>query len=417
VRAASCQKARSAGLYAAISLPDASRWLSLAGLLIAASAQAIQVCELDGRPVNPNNGAETANKTGLLRCRDGENGPVVREQELKAGVYVGIVRYYNPKTGAVLKEYSVNERGNRDGRSREWGGGAPENPLLVDETLRNSTPVGLSRRWHPNGALRRATWYGDDGREQALAEFTESGKLAELRCGPAPQLAPAADDAAWCGFRAAAPVTTELYAHKGWVNGRVTYQRGELRKRESVGEDGKPQRQVESDADGGVERDFGAGGALRREKRWLVKTGQGERSQRIVVLEREYHESGTLVRERRWTPADSGATLALEQQWYLNGQPRDKQEYATQDGQPLRRETRYHDNGRVAFEASWLLKGRYDTQAVGTQKSYDEQGRLRGERMFDARGRLARERELDEAGRVQRDDEVFEDGSRKAYAR
>lgn len=85
------------------------------------------------------------------------------------------------------------------------------------------------------------------------------------------------------------------------------------------------------------------------------------------------------------------------------------------DGKTLRRETRFHDNGRMAFEGQTVALTRYETQASGVQKTYDSEGRLRLERHHDAKGRVSRERELDETGKVQRDDELFEDGSRKAF--
>jgi antitoxin component YwqK of YwqJK toxin-antitoxin module len=123
------------------------------------------------------------------------------------------------------------------------------------------------------------------------------------------------------------------------------------------------------------------------------------------------------VRERRWTPTERGSELLLEQRWYLNGQPREKQEFVAVDGKPVRRDTHYHDNGRVAFEGSWLVADRYDSTPLAAHKQYDDQGRLRSERVHDARGKLSREREWDEAGQLLRDDELFEDGSRKAVAR
>ena len=81
---------------------------SVALLCVSASSHAVEVCELNGQWVNPNNGSTTAGKSGLMKCRDGENGPVVREQELQNGVFMGVVRYF--KDGALEREYSVNEK-------------------------------------------------------------------------------------------------------------------------------------------------------------------------------------------------------------------------------------------------------------------------------------------------------------------
>jgi antitoxin component YwqK of YwqJK toxin-antitoxin module len=375
--------------------------------LCALPVHAIQVCELDGQFINPANGHTTAGKTGLMRCREGADGPVVREQELKNGVFMGIVRYY--QGGVVKSEHSVNERGNRDGRAREFTG----KQLTSEQTYRNGSTVGLSRRWHENGQPQRLTFYGDDGREQAVAEFTRQGKLANLRCAAQPQLAPDADDATWCGHRGGTSKVT-LYAENGSTRGTLAFERGELRQNEALWSNGKPREQVDSDARGGTERSFTDSGAKRSERQWVNVTTDG-RTRRITTLDREYHESGTLLRERQWAAGERDSELRLEQRWYLNGQLKEKQEYAAVDGRPARRETHFHDNGRVSSEGLWLVSGRHNSQASGVHKSYDSDGRLRLERHHDTKGRVTRERELDEAGQVKRDDELFEDGSRKAF--
>ena len=385
-------------------------------LVLSPAAHAITTCELNGEHVNPANGHTTAGKTGLMRCKDADSGVLQREQELKDGKSVGLVRFY--KNGVLEQEYSTNERGNRDGLARTFAAtpGA-KNPLLREETMRNGTTVGLARSWHASGALRRAAFHGDDGREQAVAEFNEQGQLNDLRCAPKPLLAPAADDAAWCGHQGRAS-TVSLFSGKGELAGKRTFERGELLRRESFWEGGKLRDQAEMTAQGGVERSFASDGVKRRETQWLWQpSGNDGGRRRITTLEQEFHESGTLVRERRWTPVERGAELSSEKQWYLNGQPREASEYASEGGKRLRRDTSFHDNGKPAFESSWLLEGRYERQPLGVHRSFDEAGRLRSERYHDERGRVNRERELDAAGQVTRDDAVFEDGSRKAFAR
>jgi antitoxin component YwqK of YwqJK toxin-antitoxin module len=378
-------------------------------------AQAVQSCELNGQPVNTSNGNTTAGKTGLIRCRDAEGGPVVREEELQNGKFMGVVRRF--REGVLEREHSVNEKGNREGRAREFAATAgATNQMLRDETLRNGTTVGLARSWLANGTLKRVSFHGDDGREQAVAEFTPQAKLADLRCGPQPLLAPDADDATWCGHRGKGPATVELFSADGAVRGRLTHERGERRKIETLWESGKLREETVIDSTGGSERRYSAEGVKRRELVWVTQVTEG-RSARITTLEQEFHESGTLVHERRWLPVERGGELQLEQHWYLNGQLRDKIEYIKHEGQSARRETRYFDNGRISSEGLWFVKGRYDNQATGTHKGFDDQGRLRSERFYDARGRVNRERELDEAGRVLRDEELFEDGSRKAFTR
>jgi antitoxin component YwqK of YwqJK toxin-antitoxin module len=396
------------------------RTLALAAAFACAAAcqpaHAVQSCELDGQHVNPDNGSTTQGKTGLMRCRDVDGGPVLREQELKGGVFMGAVRYF--KDGAVEREYRVNERGNRDGVAREFERGAGAKPVLVrEETYRDGRNVGLARSWYPSGQLRRVSFHGDDDREQASAEFTIEGKLYELHCGPRALLGADADDAHWCGH-AGAVSNVVLYNGKGQEKARVAYERGERRKLEGLADDGKVREVQETTPTGGVERAFYADGAKRREVQWVALAG--ERGRRVTTLEQEYHESGKLVHEKRWRVGERGGELVAEQRWYLNGQPKERTEFTTSDGRALRKETSFHDNGKPAFEGAWRLgaeRGRSSELASGVHKSWDSDGHLRIERYYDERGRLTRERELDAGGSAVRDDEVFEDGSRKAFGR
>ena len=211
--------------------------LALGLIALPLSAQAVQTCELNGQHVNPANGATTAGKTGLMRCRDADGGPVLREQELKNGVFMGVVRYF--KDGVLQREYHVNEQGNQDGLSREFAASSGGNTLLREETYRNSKTVGIARAWHANGQLRHVAFHGDDGRAEAVADFTPQGQLKELRCVSRPVLAPHADDAAWCGHGSAASATVPLYADNGTLCGRATHERGERRKIELLWDNGK----------------------------------------------------------------------------------------------------------------------------------------------------------------------------------
>ncbi|NUZ04675.1 toxin-antitoxin system YwqK family antitoxin [Piscinibacter koreensis] len=383
--------------------------LAAAAAVMTTPGLAVQVCDLDGQHVNPANGATTQGKSGLMRCREGESGPVVREQELQNGRFVGIVRYY--RNGVLEREHRVNEKGNRDGLAREWNigdSGAP-GTLVREETLRNGSTVGLARSWYPTGPLRRASFHADDGAEQAYAEFTREGQLAQLRCAPRPLLAPAFDDRAACGHGGRSS-TVVLYGGKGQATGRVVYERGERQSFETLWENGAVRERVEKTTDGSIERRFAADGVLRHEARWAALPG--ERAGRVKTLEQEYHESGKLVLERRWRDG----TLVSEARWYLNGQPKERIEHV--EGQ--RREQRFHDDGSKAFEGAWLAgdpRRRGVDLPTGTHRHFDVGGRVRAELVHDERGRLTREREFDANGQLVRDDEVFEDGSRKAVGR
>ena len=376
----------------------------LAALAFAASADAVQDCEVNGQHVNPANGYTTQDKTGIMRCKDRDSGQLVREQELRAGKFVGIVRYY--KDAKLEREHSVNERGNRDGRAREFG---PGGQVLRDETYRDGSLVGLSRAWHANGKLRRVAFHAE--RELAHADWTEGGQLRELRCADKAVLAPEVDDAQLCGH-GGKPATVEFFSERGVLRARTVYQAGAIVRHESFWDNGKPSGQEET-ADGRrIERTFSREGVKRKEVHWLLRG-----KERIVEREQEFHETGPLVTERRWLAGERGAELTAEQSFYLNGQPRRKAEYGGSGAERTADVSEFHDNGKPAFRGRYVVEGRYRERPVGTHQRFDDQGRLRRESFYDARGRITRERELNESGAVVRDDEVFEDGSRKAYTK
>jgi antitoxin component YwqK of YwqJK toxin-antitoxin module len=377
--------------------------LTVSLLLCSFAAFAVQDCELNGEHVNPANGHTTEGKTGMMKCRERDTGMLVREQELRAGRFMGLVRYYN-RDGKLEREYSVNERGNRDGLAREF---SPEGRVLREETYRNGSTIGTTRTWHANGALKRIAVRAEDGRSDlAEAGFNDRGQLRELRCADRPVMGRDADDKAWCGHGAREPVVRELFSDKGELRGRVAHLDGRLTLSESVWDNGRLQEQSEIGKGGSVDRRFSREGVKRREIRW-VATERG----RSRELEQEFHESGTLVRERRWLAGE----LAAEKTWYLNGQLQSDYRYAKSEATAICDVTEYHDNGRKSREGRFTLSYGYLDRPVGPVRGFDTEGRLRREVEYDARGRVQRERELDENGVVTRDDAVFEDGSRKAF--
>ena len=145
----------------------------------------MQDCEINGESVNPNNGNTTRGKTGLMRCKDRDTGVIQREQELRDGQNIGIVRFY--KDGKLAKEHSVNEKGNMEGRAREF---AANGQVVFDATYVNSNRVGISRGFHENGQPRRVTFYSDksDDRRTAVDEelastSTRFHEKAATSCG------------------------------------------------------------------------------------------------------------------------------------------------------------------------------------------------------------------------------------------
>ncbi|HTD03916.1 hypothetical protein [Undibacterium sp.] len=381
--------------------------LPLAGcclLLHCGAALAIQDCEINRQPVNPNNGYTTEGKSCVMRCKDKDSGALLREQEIRNGKFIGLVRFY--QDGKLTQEYSVNDKGNRDGVAREF---AANGQMLREENYANGQQSGMAKNFHKNGKLRRATFYGLGNSEQAYAEFNEGGQLRELRCSDKAVLAPVVDDGALCGF-ARTPVTIEFFNDKAELRARATYDAGKRVRYETLWDNGKTSQLEENSNGRRIERSFSREGIKRRE---LVSRLGGKYP--MKERQQEFSESGTLLDDRQWIDGE----LSVEKHFFLNGQLRSLSETLEDGKQRSVNIKNYYDSGILAGEEHYLKSGTggYRQQAIGTHKSYNQRGMMVAASTYDGRGRLKHERSWDDAGRLIRDDEVFEDGSRKAYAK
>jgi antitoxin component YwqK of YwqJK toxin-antitoxin module len=405
-----------------ISMHSISKTLRLTSCVLAVhfasiTHAAILDCELNGQSVSPNNGSTTAGKTGLMRCVDRDTKQLAREEELREGKFMGLSRFY--KDGVLEREHSVNEKGNRDGRSREFG---KNGQVLRDETYRNGSTTGLARSWYESGTIKRVTFYGSDNdndkgareREQAYAEFTTRKQLSELRCGSKPLLAPEVNDAALCGFEGK-PSTVEMFSDSGTLRKRAVLLAGTRTKLVGFHDNGKPSYEEELNAERYVERNFSPEGVKRKEVQWKI----GKDKKRLREREQLFHESGALTEERMWQASEAinESRLKSESMFYLNGQPRSKISYTQEGKDDVSEEKHFHDNGQLASQGRYISEGRYRSRATGTHQTFNTKGKLVAENLYDNKGRITRERAWDEAGQLVRDDEVFEDGSRKAYAK
>ncbi|MBU1357331.1 MAG: hypothetical protein KKC85_03400 [Gammaproteobacteria bacterium] len=337
-----------------------------------------------------------------MQCRDRSTGELMREQQLQNGVFMGTVRYYDK--GKLIKEHSVNARGNLDGPAKEY---SPDGVVLREAIYDNGHETGLVRSYYPSGKLRRASFY-DEPNERASVEFTERGQLSALRCGDKALLTPVVDDARLCGF-SEGPSQVELFDNKGIVRSRLSYVAGKRVRSEDLYDNGKPASRIEISGNQRVEQRFSSEGVKRGQTTSLV-TERGT----IKQQEQEFSEKGTLVRDQVWNP--SGEPVQ-DDSYYLNGQPRSKAIYSADGDRRLIEVTEYHDNGRRAAVGRFVLAGRARQTPIGTHQRYSEAGTLRAESTYDDKGRVTRERTWDADGNPERDDEVFADGSRKAFAK
>jgi hypothetical protein len=329
------------------------------------------LCELNGQHVNPDNGSTTEGKTGLMRCRDGEGGPVLREQELQQGKFMGVVRYY--KDGALEREYRVNEKGNRDGLAREWARAEPgAKPVLV-------TRGDAARQPHRR---HRAELVSERPAAPRLLPRRRGARAGERRVHERRQARRPA-------LRGEARARRRLRRQGGVRLRRRRLERHALQRqgrregaplvrarraqeeRDALGQR-RGARVERADRGGGVERAFAADGTKRREVQWT--TIAGERPRRVTTPRPGIPRERQAGARAPLAPSERGAELQLEATWYLNGQPKTKSEYSVADGRTLRRETSFHDNGRKAFEGSWQSARRPRRGATGTQQTFDAKG-------------------------------------------
>jgi len=232
--------------------------------------------------------------------------------------------------------------------------------------------------------------------------------MSALRCGDAPMLAPAVDDARLCGF-AGSPSQVELFDARGNLRSRQSYAAGKRVRTQDFYDNGKTSLLDETVFGQRTERAYSSEGVKRRE----TVSALVERTM-VKQREQEFSEKGTLVRDQRWNTA--GEPIG-DDSYFLNGQPRSKAVYRGAGESRTVEVTEFHDNGQRAAQGSYLAVGRARQVPIGTHQRFNEKGALLAESSFDTKGRITRERVWDENGELQRDDEVFEDGSRKAFTR
>ncbi|MDZ7919701.1 hypothetical protein [Rhodoferax sp.] len=384
--------------------------LGAALLAGATAALAVQDCEFNGKSINTNNGAETAGKSGMVRCKDRDSGLMEREYELRNGDSVGLSRYF--RNGKLAKEFTITANGPHEGLEREW---AANGQLVLEFTNVKGNARGLRRSWYEDGSPKAVEWVADTEREGASVQFTSGKQLASLRCGPKPLLAPHVNDAALCGFGGSAS-TVSTYSSSGKLRGTQTLLAGVVQKQAVLMDNGKPQEEMERQGSNLFERFYAEDGSKRREKLWT----EAEKPA-ALLRDSEYHASGTLVRERLYALVEAGgrkrSRLASEATYYLNGQPKSKDIYTQEGNAELRDSQRFSDKGTLRAQGRYALDGRYGERTVGVHQFFFDNGKPELEEHYDNKGTLKRQREWDVSGKLLSDDELFEDGSRKAFAR
>lgn len=330
-------------------------------LLLAALPAAARHCEIDGEQVNPDNGATTAARTGVLVCRQDDGSPMY-EHELRDGKHVGMEKSWGYDGSRT--ERSVNANGNSEGLVREFW---PNGTKKAEGGYRDGDAVGVQRRWHANGRLASVSFVPEAGQPaSARVEYDDAGALKDFACAPSSVLD---EDAKLCGY--GAPVTVELHS-RGRVAGRRTIRGGALVRDESLDDAGHVVESLE-----------------------VTKTGR---------IEKRFHPDGRPAKEK--TVANDW--VVSEREWYMNGATKMQKTVDPSDERNPRIVLQY-------FRDDGTLQTRDETLGERKVKRelFDAQG-VRSEEFLHADdGTVNRHRKFAPDGSVVLDEEVFPDGSRR----
>ena len=368
---------------------------------------------MNGKPVNPSDGSAIAGLSGLLRCRDDDTGQLQREQELRAGKYLGIERFFD-RNGKLSKERSVNERGNSQGRVREfWPSGQLKRESLAD----NGDARGLVRSFAQNGEPESVRFI-QDRQELFLLEYNAQGQMTALQC---PAASVTHEDRKPCGFEGRTDTT--LYGSHGEKLALRTYEQGRQLAATLWQDDGTLAGQQLFDGGRRVQRRYSAQGAapgksvLREERIFEPDTNALNATRGRLQSLKLWGANGQLTEAHDYA---DGREVAL-QRWYLNGKLRERRARTGTGDQARVLRDSFSDAG-VLLRRERLIAGTDDADVpIGAQQTFHGDGTLASEETWsplDASGRtrLAARRLWDESGRLTADDDIMEDGSRRPRA-
>lgn len=363
----------------------------MAALMIGAPAWAVQRCELNGESVNPNNGHTTAGKSGVMRCVDEDGQVRRREQTLSEGRFVGPVVMV--LANGERREYSINDRGNRHGLARTFDG---KGTLRKEENLDNGSHVGVQKNFAEAGYLQELQ-FAADRRTVLTIAYLADGSLSELRCAP---ISVVPQDREVCGHAGRASEVT-LYREPGKPTGAVSYLQGQMQRLSVLDREGRLVRSEELKDGRRIKRVFYASGKPRSETDFIERDPNGPGGREGTA--REWAESGQLTQETTWA---QGYEQRI-QQWYLNGQPKMRQQIRREGREHERTIESFWDNGKPA-----AVNAERNGRLWGWQKYFSENGVLVREDEHGERGLLQRRKRYNEQGGLEREERFLEDGSR-----
>lgn len=365
--------------------------LAVLAAALSLPAHAVPRCVLNGESVSPNNSHTTAGKSGVMRCTD-DDGPVrLREQTLRDGRFVGPVVVV--LADGERREFTVNERGNRHGVARTFDA---RGTLRQEENLDDGSAAGVQKTFAEAGHLQALRFVGERRTLLSLG-YLADGSLSELRCAPV-SLVP--QDREVCGHAGRASEVT-LYREPGQPSGSITHLQGQMQALTVLDRDGRRVRDEVLRDGRRIKRVYFASGKPRSETDFIERDPNGPGGREGVA--REWHESGQLTQETHWAEGYEQRV----QQWYLNGQPKLRQQTRRTGRDQERTTESFWDNGRPA-----AVNQERNGRLWGWQKYFGENGVLLREDEHGERGVLLRRKRYDAQGALEREERFLEDGSR-----
>lgn len=379
------------------------RWLLLS--LLAAPAWAHDDCVAGSKHIDLNNGANTADYTGNVRCYDSDTQAETRSMTFLNGKLTGREKRTWNNGESMEQEY---RDGKRNGEYRRFKDGKlTEVSHYVDDR-----ELGEALRYSPGGKLIRKLDRREPDSASTWQNFDEDGRLAEAGCGLQVSREAGLGECKWPGRsplvffhpngqkRAVIELRdglrhglTTTFTRDGVKSGEARYAKG-LRDGLFVElEDGKPRRSVQFVAGekAGEETDFFADGTRKKVTLWK----DGEQAKLT-----EFFQNGAKKFER----VRDGEQV-VESRFDDDGRLEDRTQ--------LQGRRRHGPHEQFLPDGGLTLREVYaDGELQGRRQAWFDDGRPEEDSQWE-RGKLTARKRWGSDGGLTEDEAFYEDGSRK----
>jgi antitoxin component YwqK of YwqJK toxin-antitoxin module len=364
----------------------------MVGMTLVSAGAVADTCTLNGKPVQLDDGATTAGKTGIVICQ--RDGKLWRKFEYKNGKKMGYT-YFAQSDGST-EEFSTNEKGNKNGPQKNH---AKNGKLILSCQYDNGDYVGLFQSFYENGKPKIHAWY-EKGETSPLMEieYNKDGALTSVSCG---KKAFSDIDRDICGFNSPHAVT--LVETDGKTEKRI-YHGGRLSESTESSKAGKVL--VRSEYKDGLQyrKSFFENGSPESET--TLKDSR-------KLSEISFYMNGNRKSEVTYKHGPDKTTLEIQE--YSNaGKLLHKGggiDLGDDQNRPIGPQEDYFESGVLKATDNYNDVGERD----GEQKAYNEKGVLRELKVYQ-KDVLKHGRFYDDSGKLKSDREYYPDGSYKELA-